>query len=78
MGGGQKMGEMETNCYISHDALINLNEMLGMKSDCMDLKNKYIRETIGSEFSRDDKNIDTIPESSKLLEAYLKVIGIGM
>lgn len=74
--GGQRCGEMETFCFISHGGLINLNEMLTTKSDTIDLKNKYIRDMIGSDFIREIKNECVVPESVKLLMAYLTTIGI--
>jgi DNA-directed RNA polymerase subunit beta len=74
--GGQRCGEMETACIIGHDAPINLFEFLTTKSDCIDLKNQYIRNHIDPNYTDDKKEIDTIPESVKLLNSYLTVIGI--
>jgi len=74
--GGQRCGEMETGCFIGHDGMENLAEVLTTKSDCIDLKNRYIREAIGSEFVKDSPVEDTVPESVKLLENYLKVLGL--
>jgi DNA-directed RNA polymerase beta subunit len=76
--GGQRSGEMETFCFISHAGLTNLTEMTTTKSDSIDLKNKYIRDSIGSEFIREIKDECQTPESVKLLEAYLKTIGISI
>lgn len=75
--GGQRCGEMETFCFISHGGLINLNEMLTTKSDSIDLKNKYIRDMIGSEFIREIHNECNTPESVKLLMSYLTAVGIS-
>lgn len=74
--GGQRCGEMETACLIGHDAPINLFEFLTTKSDCIDLKNQYIRSYIDSNMVDDRKDLDTKPESVKLLESYLTVIGV--
>ena len=74
--GGQRCGEMETACLIGHDAPCNLFEFLTTKSDCIDLKNQYIRSFIESNFIDDTKQLDTIPESVKLLNSYLTVIGV--
>ena len=74
--GGQRVGEMETCCFIGHDGLQNLFEVLTAKSDCIDLKNSYIRQNIGSEFIKEGPKDDITPESVKLLESYLKIIGI--
>ncbi len=75
--GGQRLGEMENACLIAHDSPINLFEFLTTKSDCIDLKNDYIRRVIDSSIEIDsvDRN-DIIPESVKILNSYLTVIGI--
>lgn len=76
--GGQRLGEMESAALIGLDATKNLSEFLTTKSDCIDLKNKYIRETIETNHVRqsNDKKVDTLPESVKLMDAYLTVIGV--
>ena len=75
--GGQRAGEMEIACIIGHDAPINLFEFLTTKSDCIDLKNKYIRNFIDPNLvPEEDKGTDIIPESVKLLNSYLTVIGV--
>ena len=74
--GGQRCGEMETACIIGHDAPCNLFEFLTTKSDCIDLKNKYIRGFIDAELIDETKELDTRPESVKLLNAYLTVVGV--
>jgi DNA-directed RNA polymerase beta subunit len=74
--GGQRCGEMETACIIGHDAPINLFEFLTTKSDCIDLKNLYIRKFIDPNLVDESKEVDSIPESVKLLNAYLTVIGV--
>jgi hypothetical protein len=74
--GGQRCGEMETACIIAHDAPCNLFEFLTTKSDCIDLKNKYIRNFIDADLVDESKELDTRPESVKLLNAYLTVLGV--
>jgi DNA-directed RNA polymerase subunit beta len=74
--GGQRCGEMETACLIGHDAPVNLHEFLTTKSDCIDLKNNYIRTFIEATLTDDSKELDTVPESVKLLNSYLTVIGV--
>ena len=73
--GGQRCGEMETACIIGHDAPINLFEFLTTKSDCIERKNAYIRGFI-NEKAETPKDLDSTPESVKLLNSYLTVIGI--
>lgn len=74
--GGQRCGEMETACLIGHDAPHNLFEFLTTKSDCIDLKNNYIRGFIESQLLNESEKVDTVPESVKLLNSYLTVIGV--
>ena len=74
--GGQRCGEMETACLIGHDAPCNLFEFLTTKSDCIDLKNSYIRGFIEQQLLDETKELDTVPESVKLLNSYLTVIGV--
>ena len=74
--GGQRCGEMETACLIGHDAPCNLHEFLTTKSDCIDLKNEYIRKVIESNMIDDSKELDVVPESVKLMNSYLTVIGV--
>ena len=73
--GGQRCGEMETACIIGHDAPINLFEFLTTKSDCIEKKNAYIRGIIGDK-PDEEKKLDATPESVKLLNSYLTVIGV--
>lgn len=75
--GGQRCGEMETACLISHDAPIDLHEFLTTKSDCIDLKNEYIRNFIEAGLVPTEEEIDTTPESVKLLKAYLTAMGVS-
>lgn len=75
--GGQRMGEMETASYIGHGASKNLKECLTTKSDCIDLKNKYIRDQLESDLGRIEEEEDSIvPESVKLLNANLTALGL--
>ena len=74
--GGQRCGEMETACLIGHDAMIDLHEFFTTKSDCIDLKNEYIRNYIETDLAPNKEEIDGVPESVKLLGSYLTVLGI--
>jgi hypothetical protein len=77
--GGQRCGEMETACIIGHDAPKNLFEFLTTKSDCIDLKNEYIRSYISTgqpQHVLDKINLNPMPESVKLLNSYLTVLGV--
>jgi len=74
--GGQRLGEMESACLIAHNAPENLFEFYTTKSDCIDLKNKYIKSYVNTDLINMPENVDEIPESVKLLNAYFTVIGI--
>lgn len=79
--GGQRCGEMETACIIGHDAPKNLFEFLTTKSDCIDMKNDYIRKCInpgleGLDSADESRDLDPVPESVKLLNSYLTVMGV--
>ena len=68
---------METACLVAHEATKNLGEFLTTKSDCIDLKNEYIKEEVDSETLRDSKPADRVPESVKLLDSYMTVLGVS-
>ncbi len=74
--GGQRIGEMEMACIVGHDAPNNLFEFFTTKSDCIDLKNRYIRSLIEFDLDDEKKKIDITPESVKLLNSYLTVLGV--
>jgi DNA-directed RNA polymerase beta subunit len=77
--GGQRCGEMETAALIGHNATSNLIEFLTTKSDCIDLKNRFIRDQLDSDLGRieDDEEEDSVvPESVKLLNANLTALGL--
>lgn len=76
--GGQRLGEMEQSAMIGHDATYNLEECLTTKSDCIDLKNQYIKKIIDSNYLKDEENISNVPESVNLLRDYLLVVGLDM
>jgi len=75
--GGQRCGEMETGCLAAHDATENLFEFLTVKSDCIDLKRKYIEGIVNFDMISDSKEDNIVPESVKLLNAYLTVCGLN-
>lgn len=75
-GKAQRCGEMETSCLIAHDTPINLFEFFTTKSDCIDLKNKYIKEFVNTDLIELPQEYDETPESVKLLNAYFTVLGI--
>ena len=74
--GGQRCGEMETACFIGHDAMKNLHEMFTLKSDCFSTKNNYIKNLIDPKNIIETNIADPIPESVRLLNSYLTVLGV--
>jgi DNA-directed RNA polymerase beta subunit len=74
--GGQRCGEMETASLIGHDAPANLLEFLTTKSDCIDKKNQFIRDFINPKLLDEINELDGTPESVKLLDSYLTVLGV--
>ena len=76
--GGQRLGEMESNCLIGHGALKNLSECMTTKSDCIDLKNEYIKSVIDSSSVKSEEVLSAVPEAVNLLRDYLLVTGLDM
>jgi DNA-directed RNA polymerase beta subunit len=74
--GGQRIGEMEMACIVGHDAPNNLFEFFTTKSDCIDLKNRYIRSLIEFDLDDEKKTVDITPEAVKLFNSYLTVLGV--
>lgn len=76
--GGQRLGEQECSALIAHDALENLTECLTTKSDCIDLKNQYIKKIIDSNYLKEEEDISKVPEAVNLLKSYLLISGLDM
>jgi len=75
--GGQRCGEMETAALIGHNAKYNLREFLTTKSDCIDLKNRFIRDQLDSDLGKiEDEEDSIVPESVKLLNVNLTALGL--
>ena len=75
--GGQRLGEMEKACLVAHNAVENIHEFFTTKSDCIDLKDTFIKQKLEAEYIR-EKEISEVPESVRLLNAYMKVLGVNM
>jgi len=74
--GGQRLGEMEIWALAAHNASINLNEMLKVKSDSIQLRNKYISQIIFNDVNNTDDEDDPVSQSIRLLQNYLKLVGL--
>lgn len=75
--GGQRLGEQEKACLVAYEGTKNLHEFFTVKSDCIDLKDYFIKNKLEAEFTR-EKEVSEVPESVKLLDSYMKVIGVDM
>jgi DNA-directed RNA polymerase beta subunit len=69
---------MESSSLIAHGALDNLNEFFTTKSDCIDLKNQYIKKIIDSNYLKEEEDISRVPEAVNLLKNYLLISGLDM
>ena len=76
--GGQRCGEMETGCLISNDMPVNHREFFTVKSDCIDGKNNFLKNEIGTDYLDLEDDPDLEPETLKLLKANLQVLGIDI
>jgi len=76
--GGQRCGEMESGCFVSIDAPKNHVECYTVKSDCVDLKNNFLKNQIGNEYQDIEEVPDTETETLKLLKANLSIIDISI
>ncbi|MCK5016511.1 MAG: hypothetical protein KAS32_05495, partial [Candidatus Peribacteraceae bacterium] len=75
--GGHRLGEMETWALQAHGAQNLLEDFLTVQSDSSGLKNQFLAEVLHNP----DLNItktDSRPQSLKLLDAYLMVMGLGI
>jgi len=76
--GGQRCGEMESGCLVTLDMPYNHKECYTIKSDCLDLKNNYLKNEIKAEYSDIEESPDVETETLKLLRANLSIIGIEL
>jgi len=69
--GGQRFGEMEVWALLAYDAILNLKEISGLKSDDLEKKiNHIIKQLYGSDVAFKGQDLETV----KLLKAYLSVL----
>jgi len=74
--GGQRCGEMETSCFIGHNAIINLDECMTTKSDCVERKSEYLKQIIESQPVDLSEIENSKAETVRLLEAMLTTVGL--
>jgi len=74
--GGHRFGEMETWALLAHGGTNFLRDLLTVQSDSPGLKNKLLTKDILNNPSLSDDSFDDRPQSMKLLEAYLDILGL--
>jgi len=75
--GGHRFGEMEVWGILGHGAKNQLKDFLTTQSDSVGLKSKLLADIIRNpDLLNNLEEIDEQPQSLKLLNAYLKVLGI--
>jgi DNA-directed RNA polymerase beta subunit len=74
--GGHRLGEMEVWSLLAYDANHLLKSLLTTHSDSSGLKNKMIRDILENENIQENEEDDNQPTALKLLEHYLKILGL--
>ena len=74
--GGHRLGEMETWSLIAHGAEDLLTDFLTLQSDSAGLKNKFLAEVLQNPELASSNTSDNKPQSLRLFEAYLKILGL--
>lgn len=77
-GGAHKFGEMETWALMAHGAEKLLEDFTTVQSDSPGLKNKLLAEILGNPDLVHDDNYDIKPQSLRLMDSYLKVLGLNI
>lgn len=74
--GGHRLGEMETWALMAHGAKGLLSDILTIQSDSPGRKNKFLANVLQNpELAASDQS-DTTPQSLRLLENYLNILGL--
>ncbi len=76
--GGHRLGEMEVWSFLAHGANESLKELLTTHSDSPGKKNKLLSGILQNPDLSAMDNSDDRPQSYRLLEASLKVLGIEL
>jgi len=76
--GGHRLGEMEVWALLAHNAKDFLKDLLTVQSDSIGRKNQVLSEILQNPSLTEGEDQDTTPQSLKIMEAYLNVIGITM
>lgn len=76
--GGHRLGEMESWSIIAHGAEDLLTDFLTLQSDSPGLKNKFLANVLQNPELAENNTSDDKPQSLRLFEAYLKVLGLKL
>ncbi|MFW6001905.1 MAG: hypothetical protein ACOCQD_01040 [archaeon] len=76
--GGHRLGEMEVWSLLAHGADDLLIDFLTAHSDSVGAKNKLLAEILQNPELVDDEKNDETPQSLKLLEVYIKSLGLNL
>ena len=76
--GGHKLGEMEVWALSGHGAHDLLKDFLTVHSDSPELKNRLLAETLNNPELVMSDNSDSKPQSLRLLEVSLKILGLEL
>lgn len=76
--GGHRLGEMESWSLIAHGAEDLLTDFLTLQSDSPGLKNKFLANVLQNPELAESNTTDDKPQSLRLFEAYLRVLGLKL
>ncbi len=76
--GGHRLGEMEVWALLAHNAKTFLKDLLTVHSDSIGLKNEVLAEMLQNPELKDESDMDIRPQSLRIMEAYLNIIGLSM
>jgi DNA-directed RNA polymerase beta subunit len=76
--GGHRLGEMEVWALFGHGANNFAKDLLTVQADSPELKNKLLADILNNPDLALSENSDSKPQSLRLLEVYLRVIGLDL
>ena len=76
--GGHRLGEMEIWSLLAHGADNILKDFLTLHSDSPGLKNKFLADVLQNPELASHSALDDRPQSLRLFEAYLKILGLEL
>ena len=77
--GGHRLGEMEVWALLAHGSDVFLKDLLTIHSDSVGLKNQVITKILENpSLINEEEELETKPQSLKIMESYLNIVGIGI